>query len=316
MPRFLWRAAFMSFIAAVLWVFQEDIGLARQRTKRFDDIKHARDETRLPEENPRCSDADDDDDETPTACKCKEPTKAVSGGSMWEAHHKRLVSYAMQQQKELDVVLLGDSITERWNGTRHMGQRGPYPQNLLVFQRYFDREAFPDQATVQGIALGSSGDTTNHMLRHLQNGLLPNNLRPKVWFLLTGTNNFGRDGCSKRNTLAGILNVLKVLQDARPHAQVIVHALLPRDDGPSQRFILGRMWKNIQFVNRELEKQCDLLPNCHFMDAGNIFFTTADNGGRKIQQALMNDGLHPSVDGYEAWAPKIVREVEKLLSKN
>jgi lysophospholipase L1-like esterase len=64
---------------------------------------------------------------------------------------------AVHAPQNLDIVLLGDSIIERWNGTRHMGTH-PMEGMREIFESKFTRKG---GGTLEGLALGSSGDTVS-----------------------------------------------------------------------------------------------------------------------------------------------------------
>ena len=63
---------------------------------------------------------------------------------------------SIEQDKHfLDVVFLGDSITEHWNG-RDMGVFREKDYNVsLVFQKFFQKK---NGSSVEGLALGVAGD--------------------------------------------------------------------------------------------------------------------------------------------------------------
>lgn len=321
--------------------------------------------------NNRCLDPGDPPDwnEIPNKkhCACPDPlkpSKREEVGGAWDLHHQVMVQDAeyaatleLEHGHELDVVMLGDSITERWNGTRSMGQNR-HPEYRAVFERFFDKTnsnsnnddnpnisiISSSSTTLQGLALGTSGDISAEMLWHLQNGMLPDTLRPKVWLLLIGTNDLGRSGCSKRTTLAGILQVAQYLHDTRASSSsrsggrsrgsstpIILHGLLPRNDVYRSEelqtdYFLNRYWQDILWINRELKKFCTLHENWYYMDANHLFLkkrmdnNDVDNGGDTqgavmINRELMPDALHPNVAGYEAWGPLIVEQVLKLAQK-
>jgi hypothetical protein len=64
----------------------------------------------------------------------------------WDAEHAH---------PNLDLVMLGDSITERWNGTSNNGvsriEHGRRP-----FEKMFTKE---HGGTLEALSLGSAGDT-------------------------------------------------------------------------------------------------------------------------------------------------------------
>ena len=87
-------------------------------------------------------------------CSCPErPSAEARGGAGWRAQHERLVQDATTANK-LDVVFVGDSITERWNGTKGLGTK-KIPGGREAFDKFFTRQG---GANMDGIPLGSAGD--------------------------------------------------------------------------------------------------------------------------------------------------------------
>lgn len=241
-------------------------------------------------------------------CTCADPPTPESWftNTGWDDQHDRMVASA-STSKALDLVFLGDSITERINGTRSLGRR-VLPDNRRVFESHFTKSGGGD---LEAIALGSSGDTTNNLLWHLENGMLPHSLQPKVWFVLIGTNNLGRSGCSQQSTLDGILAVLRHLQQKRPEpAKIVLHGLLPRSEKAMEDdddYKVGVYWEKIQWINRRLKEAC--AGNCVYMESPELFLSDADT----VNSVTMTDGLHPSTEGLELWEPKIAALVRAML---
>lgn len=66
-----------------------------------------------------------------------------------------LVNKAIERPSQLDVVFLGDSITEHWNG-RDMGELRDKDHNVsVVFDELFNKD---NGASLEGLALGVAGD--------------------------------------------------------------------------------------------------------------------------------------------------------------
>ena len=275
--------------------------------------------------------------ETSTAtCDCPDPAHASYAFRMGEAlgawlrrHTLYLndIAYQNLQEEEteeapLDIALLGDSIVEYWNGTRGIGAVGA-AEYRASFASFFDRRSTP--APFQGLALGTSGDITTELLWHVRNGLVTDSknqrtqLQPKVWFVLIGTNDLGRMDCSKRTTLEGILHVLQyIAQNAGP-TELLVHGLLPRADTyQQQNYTLGYYWQDILWINQQLRDFCDM-HNCWYMEAHDLFLTTVTTGEGEVVLTInprtMSDSLHPDLDGYNQWGPRIVQKVQEILAR-
>lgn len=327
------RSVFLLSVVAIIWLFGEENSILKgDNDKNFHEMMQIRSDNRCldPGDPPEWNEISIKKD-----CQCPDPLRPSKrmDSPQWSDHHNVMVddaNYAAVSElvhgHELDVVLLGDSITERWNGTRGMGQ-DQYPEYRAVFESFFDKTNKSSTAPLQGLALGTGGDISTEMLWHLQNGMLPATLKPKIWFLLIGTNDLGRSGCSKRTGLAGILQVAQYLHTKRPGTPILLHGLLPRNDVYANEamqtdYTLNRYWRDIMWINRALQKFCSLHADWHYMDAGGLFLQRVNDadhptgdaqGAVMINKELMPDALHPNVAGYQAWGALIVDKVRTLL---
>ena len=143
----------------------------------------------------------------------------------WRALHQSQVAAAEAAHSTV-VAFLGDSITEGWLRSGFSG-RAPsvaQPKCEAHWKRAFD------QWHPLNLAIG--GDRAQDLGWRLQHGLLPSALRPKVFFVMIGTNDLG---AGERWDVAAseVQLVLEQLHARRPDAHVIVHGLLPRgsDEG-------------------------------------------------------------------------------------
>jgi lysophospholipase L1-like esterase len=276
-------------------------------------------------------------------CACPDPSIATNelrkNQPDWMKHHQTMVNDVIYEASQvattipLDIVFLGDSITERWNGTRSMGANQNFPQFRQSFDSMFNKRlqstaTSSTDAKLQGLLFGSSGDITTELLWHIQNGVLnpknhPYRIEPKVFMILIGTNDLGRMECSKHTTIAGIMSVLNYISVLYPTTPLIVHGLLPRSDVYNQGdYYLGRYWQDIVYINTELERICSTKRRSqlwHYLDANHIFLTTNDTtaGGpiMIINETIMSDSLHPDVIGYDIWGQEIVQKVLQIISE-
>ena len=272
---------------------------------------------------------DDPDQDTAalkaSACPCRDPLRPLEWPDPeWHHHHKTLVERAnapmpgdsSSNNNFFDLVILGDSITERLNGTRHLGTI-ELPENRNIFESLFTKAG---GGSLEALALGSSGDTSTNLLWHLQHGMLPAaTSTPKVWMLLIGTNDLGRTGCSKQTTLQGIINVIQYLQQKRPQAKILVHGMLPRSEismakpMTEENYSIGRFWDQIQWINLQLKDLCEQNANLIYMEAPQVFLLDDKVGRTKINPQTMPDGLHPSAQGLRQWGPLIVKRVLEMI---
>eukprot|EP00523_Entomoneis_sp_CCMP467_P005734 CAMPEP_0168753292 /NCGR_PEP_ID=MMETSP0724-20121128/18856_1 /TAXON_ID=265536 /ORGANISM="Amphiprora sp., Strain CCMP467" /LENGTH=387 /DNA_ID=CAMNT_0008801627 /DNA_START=18 /DNA_END=1181 /DNA_ORIENTATION=- len=288
---------------------------------------------------------------TEKKCHCPDPLVPLprpDDQPEWQVHHQAQAQQVLEIATEttnnannnnhpLDVVFLGDSITERWRGTRSMGGE-PVPEIRQVFDQYFGADAdgssnnnHTSTTQLRGLALATSGDITVETAWHLDHGWWPttnepetmaHNFHPKVVVLLIGTNDLGRSGCSKRNVLVGILHVAEHLHQLQPNIPILFHGLLPRAGGPNDddnedtnvNLQLGPFWDQIMWINRELRHLCKNHRHWYYMDSAKLFLErNPENGELKIRPELLPDGLHPSLQGYQEWAPRLSQVVRRIM---
>ncbi len=100
-------------------------------------------------------------------CQCDNPLKPLGrqDRANWEQLHQAHVATAQMHVKKadkIDVLFMGDSITEGWSG-KFMGQ--PAPSRLgkspKVFASLFSKD---DGGRYKGLALGISGDKASRVV--------------------------------------------------------------------------------------------------------------------------------------------------------
>jgi N-acetylglucosamine-6-sulfatase len=198
----------------------------------------------------------------------------------WKQRHERKSGLARQGGHEL--VFIGDSITQNWES-----------HGKAVWDKYYGHR--------KPLNLGYSGDRTEHVLWRLMNGELEN-VDPKLFVLMIGTNNTGHRQDPPRETADGIRLILDLLQDRKPDARILLLPVFPRDakaDGPLRKLN--------QEVNELIRGQADgerivwLDPTAGFLHP---------DGSLKAE--LVPDFLHPQTAGYEQWARAMEGEIARL----
>jgi hypothetical protein len=184
-----------------------------------------------------------------TSCRCQDPTVGDpmhNGNGFQHIGNKWEAAFAQQRQRvadivespdspPVDVVFLGDSITEHWVG-EGLGEPEPkYDGIHAIYQQLFTKAG---GGTVEGLVLAISGERTWNVLYRLQNNALgeeddSNNdgrriLDPKVFWLTIGTNDYGGECCSSENIVVGNIAIVRELQLLRPDATVVINGILPR----------------------------------------------------------------------------------------
>ena len=111
----------------------------------------------------------------------------------WHARHEEKL--ARVRASRVDLVFLGDSITQDWE------EHGPpeWRDFAPAWQRFYgDRNA---------VNLGFKGDTTASLLWRMQHGEV-DGIQPKVAVVMIGANNNGRVHWSAEQTLDGIAAII------------------------------------------------------------------------------------------------------------
>jgi len=223
---------------------------------------------------------------TTNAAVSNSATNPVPRDPGWVKRHEGFVAQA--KQGGIDVLFMGDSITDFW---RSRGSN--------VWNQYY--------APMHAANFGIGGDRTQHVLWRMDNGEL-DGIHPKVVLLMIGTINTGkeRDKKTPRNTPAQVIEgVTAVVNDIRtrlPDSKILLLAIFPRGDGgPEQQ-------AQINEINPAIARLDDG-KMVKFLDIG-AKFLDADG---TLPTSIMPDLLHPNAQGYQIWADAMNPTLEAML---
>lgn len=183
----------------------------------------------------------------------------------------------------LDLVMVGDSITQGWvdNAGRDVLKR-----------RFGDLRVG---------SLGVSGNVVEDQLGTCLWGGL-DGYRAKVVQVMIGTNNAGRDRPVR--TADGIRELLGVIRAKQPQAKVVLMPILPR----------GKAGDRCRAENEQVNELIRPLA-----DGKDVIWT--DFSEKWLDEAgncttnLMYDLLHPNANGYELWAKEVRPLVDRLCAE-
>ena len=218
--------------------------------------------------------------------------KPVPRDANWTSRHDKFVEIA--KRGGVDVLFLGDSITDAWGGEGH-GQNSPG-------SKLFTEKFVPLKAANFGIG----GDRTQHILWRLQNGELQG-INPKVVMLMIGTNNSNGKDNTASEISEGVKAIVGEIQKQSPSTKVLLLAIFPRATGKdldNQKVQTAK----INQVNESIAKLNDG-KKVKFLDINKNFFA-ADGS---IPTDLMPDQLHLSPKGYSLWATAVESEIKTLI---
>ena len=187
-----------------------------------------------------------------------------------------------------DVIFVGDSITEGWEG------------NSKVWKESFG-EFHP-------VNLGVGGDQTGHVLWRITEGKELEHLNPKAAVIMIGTNNTG--GHSAEQIAGGIKAIVEELKKQKPHMKILVLGVFPRASGTKgdKSVPPEKLNKKIPAINAIISKLDDG-KMVFYKDIGKEFLT--EDGG--MSREVMPDYLHLSGKGYAIWGKAIKGDLEKLV---
>lgn len=198
------------------------------------------------------------------ADKSKDPTIPAAGGVRWYwSTHAR--NYERRKQGNIDLVFLGDSITQGWPGD--------------LFSKYY--------GGLKAVNFGCGGDKIQHLLMRLEgeDGEL-RGTTPKVVVLMIGVNNMGDN--TAEEIAYGIDNMIRRIRQECPSAKVLLLGILPGSGGRSEK---------LTAVNQRIAGQ-DNGQDVRFLDMGAKFL--GPDG--KALEGMHRDAVHLTSKGYTTWA--------------
>lgn len=208
-------------------------------------------------------------------------TPAPRTDAGWLERQKQINDRA--QQGDVDLLFIGDSITQSWEG----------PGKAIWKKFYGDRRA---------MNAGISGDRTQHVLWRLDHGNI-DGVQPKLAVIMIGTNNVGTD--SPDDIAAGITAIVAKLREKLPKTKVLLLGIFPRgpnSDDPA---------REVTAATNKIIKTLDDGDSVYFLDLADEFL---ENDGA-LSEEIMPDFVHLSVQGYEIWAESIEPKVAELMDE-
>ncbi len=215
-------------------------------------------------------------------------TPAIQRGT--DGRHTNFLARA--KQGNIDLLFVGDSITDFWN-----------TRGKPVWDQYY--------GNLNAADFGINADRTQNVLWRLQNGE-GQGFSPKVVVLMIGTNNIG---VTTRNTpsspwrgtsaeaIEGVTADVNELRKDFPDAKIILLGIFPRGDD-----LLAM--QQIPEVNRGLAKLDDQ-KHVFYLDIGPKFL--GPDGQINPDLFMASDRLHPTPAGYTVWAEAMKDLLARLM---
>jgi beta-glucosidase len=216
-----------------------------------------------------------------------EPLQESWAVDWWRPRHEAKLAEVRAHReagRRVDLVFLGDSITQGWE-----------KEGQAAWAQHFARH--------NAVALGFGGDRTENLLWRLQHGEL-DGMAPRAIVMLIGTNNTGERLEDPALTLAGIRANLDEIRRRQPQAKVLLLGLFPRDEKPD-----GLLRRHNARINALLPALADGR-QVVFLDIGPAL--TQPDG--TLSRDILPDWLHLSPAGYERWARSLAPVLSQWLT--
>ncbi len=207
--------------------------------------------------------------------------KPVPRDANWMKRHESF--NARVKEGNVDLLFIGDSITQGWEGAG----------KAAWSEKYGKRNA---------VNLGIGGDRTQHVLWRLDNGNI-DGIKPKLAILMIGTNNSGQN--TSEQIAEGITAIVTKLRDKLPETKVLILAVFPRG---------ADVTNNNRMVNEGANQIVSKLAdgkNIEYLDIGPKFLDDKGN----LSKEVMPDLLHLNPASYQTWADAIEPHVARMMGE-
>ena len=186
-------------------------------------------------------------------------------------------------QGNVDLVFIGDSITQGWEGG-----------GKEVWAKFYGKR--------NAVNLGIGGDRTQHVIWRLDHDNVKN-ISPKAAVVMIGTNNSGSN--TPEQIAEGVAAIVKQLRTKLPETQVLLLAVFPR--GPDKNDKRRQVNEKTNEIFKKLADGKDV----YYLDIGPKFLQ--EDG--TLTREIMPDLLHLSEQGYTIWAESIEPTLKTLLGE-
>ena len=184
-----------------------------------------------------------------------------------------------------DLVLVGDSITHRWENKANGAE--VYPKLKEKFKL---------------LNLGNGGDKTQNVIWRFENNGELDDYTAKVFAVMIGVNNGDAD---PEGTIAGVKKIVEMIREKHPESKILLQAILPHGKNPLNAV-------SAKVINPALKTYAEA-SGLAWLDMSEKFL--GDNGEIK-PGLMMSDNLHPVKAGYEIWLAELAPVVERVLGNS
>ena len=111
---------------------------------------------------------------------------------------------------------------------------------------------------------------------------------------------------------------MDTIRARKPNATIVLNSILPRGKGTlasaSADEDISPLWLETLQVNQRLECYASGEPRVAFVNTTDLFITNDDKSNQVVNQALMEDYVHPNAEGYRIFGAALVERAMELLN--
>lgn len=209
-------------------------------------------------------------------------------GDYWWANRflSRHAQIEAWRGKEIDVVMLGDSIMHFWEW-KHPASWGRFVQGKK-----------------RVLNLGYGGDTTQNVIWRIEHGEL-DGYRAKNIVLMIGTNNNSSKTSNPTNVALGVERIVSLVREKQPQARLVLHPIFPRGVSAESEFHAAARRRN-DITNRLLKELAEKDGKIVWVD----FSSRILDGNGWVSRELMADEIHPTDRCYSMWMDELEKALE------
>ena len=192
------------------------------------------------------------------------------------------------EQGDVDVLMVGDSITHLWESVGHD-----------VWERFYSNRKVMN--------FGGDGDRTGQTLWRIEHSPMEK-ISPKLVVMMIGTNNAGSFENTPQETAEGVEKLVDTFLKLYPEAKILLLDIFPRgvtSDDPRRQAVNAT---NVLLREAYGAGQIDRVT---MLDLSPLFLTPEGF----LPPELMPDFLHPSAAGYELWAAAMEPAIAAALGE-
>mmetsp|Transcript_5854 Transcript_5854/g.7827 ORF Transcript_5854/g.7827 Transcript_5854/m.7827 type:complete len:365 (+) Transcript_5854:197-1291(+) len=208
-----------------------------------------------------------------SSCSCEDPLVPQSGsGREWHEKFNLNKHDAEDFAEQVspgnqDMVILGDDVVAMMNAqiTKDTTQKLKKQKIIRKFKSTFSRD---DGGSMDAVPLGIEGDRATNVLWRIRNGELPDELRPKIFWVMIGLRDIRTTGCSSEVTSMSIIRLVEEIQIKRPGSKIVLNGIMP---SAGKNGFAPQAWHTSMKVNVQLRKFSENHDNVFYFDLSKFF---------------------------------------------